>query len=264
MQNYILYSIPGKTDQLNKIIFIYSIMDYKYGVGPKNEGKRPELPPPPPPPPAAIEPIIPAGQVRENELRPDQLEIGKEYRVEYYGISATGKPNTRRYACIARYEKNKDIFMIFRITNPGDYVENPNYSVGKLEILMETNSRHNFYWKFFLTARDIEERSNQRASQKALRIKFGEKMDPPKDPSATMPEVSQMRLDPASIYGLTDGFLAPNPKPVKEPGKKLGGKKYKTRQTKPRRKNRTRRRVFPKSRRRNSIASGRRRITRAN
>jgi len=60
MQNYILYSIPGKADQLNKIIFIYIIMDYKYGVGPNGEGQRRDLPPPPPPPPPAA--ITPAGQ----------------------------------------------------------------------------------------------------------------------------------------------------------------------------------------------------------
>ena len=177
------------------------------------------------------------------ELTPDQLEIGKEYRVERYGISETGIRDTYLYGCIARYEKNRGIFMIFRITNPGDYVENPmaaaNYPVGQLEIPMSTNSRHNFYWKFFLTARDIV----PKFEQKALRDVFHDKI----------------KLDEATAWGLTNRFLATNPKPVK----KSGGRKYKTRQTKPRRKNRTRRQ-HPKSRRRNSIASGRRRITRAN
>ena len=206
--------------------------------------------------------------LRENELSPDQLEIGKVYRVESYGISETGERDTRLYVSIAHYEQNDNSLMIFKVINNGDYVvppivaaHTPNYQ-RMLFIPHNTNSRNNFYWRFFRTARDIEEQSNQRASQKALRIMFGEKMDPPKDPLATMPKVSQMRLDPASIYGLTDGFLAPNPKPVKDPGKKLGGKKYKTRQTKPRRKNRTRRQ-HPKSRRRNSIVSGRRKLTRS-
>ena len=141
------------------------------------------------------------GQIREGELSPDQLEIGKVYRVESYGpgqtlrIAFLGNVRDNRFGVInlvqvaPRAERGKERYYVPSNTNPADL----------------------YHWRFFQTAQD---RIVTPFKQQALQ------------------EVFSNRVDPATAWGLTKDFLAPS--------KKSGGRKYKTRQTKLRRKNRTR------------------------
>jgi hypothetical protein len=79
--------------------------------------------------------------------------------------------------------------------------------------MSNTNSRDNYHYRFFQTAQD---RIVPQFEQRALESVFEKKLD----------------LGKAATWGLTKDLLAPSTK-------KSGGRKYKTRQTKLRRKNRT-------------------------
>jgi hypothetical protein len=75
--------------------------------------------------------------------------------------------------------------------------------------MIANSPAHNYYNRYFQTAQDgIVPQFEQRALQKVFDEKIG--------------------LDKASVWGLTDGWFAPS--------KKSGGRKYKTRQTRLRRK----------------------------
>ena len=150
------------------------------------------------------------GQIREGELRPDQLEIGKVYRMEQYRRPNPGAPHQLMDQSLGRFDKiwGGAIFMEFTIVAPGT----SDFPRGrKIDILFDTNPTHNYYWRFFQTAQD---RIVPQFEQQALQSVF------------------EKRLDKASAYGLTKNWLGPS--------KRSGGRKYKTRQTKLRRKNRTR------------------------
>jgi len=151
------------------------------------------------------------GQIREGELRTDQLEIGKVYRIEQYGRSSYGGPHKLIDKSLGRFKQRWGggaIFMEFTIVAPGTSI----FRLGQnIDIMSNTNPRDNYHYRFFQTA---EDRLVAPLRQQALQ------------------EVFNKRVDPVTAWGLTDGWFAPS--------KKSGGRKYKTRQTKLRRKNRTR------------------------
>ena len=165
------------------------------------------------------------GQMREGELRPDQLEIGKVYRVESY-LRNTNTPVVvslarfkRIYGRSTRFIEEPVPTMEFTIVHYGtrrrlaseEDLPNGEYNI---DIGMDTNPTQAIYYRFFQTAADIVE---QRAKQQALLQTFAG------------------RLPPAEAHFLSDGWFATNTR--------KGGRKYKTRQTKLRkirRKNRTR------------------------
>ncbi len=155
------------------------------------------------------------GQIREGELRPDQLEIGKVYRMEQYVRPKPGAQHRLIDQSLVRFKKRwgyGDIFMEFTIVAPGT----DTFRLGEdISITTDTNPTHNYYYRFFQTAQD---RIVTPFKQQALQ------------------EVFNKRVDPATAWGLSDGWFVPNTK-------KSGGRKRKTRQTKLRRirrKNRTR------------------------
>jgi hypothetical protein len=156
-----------------------------------------------------------AGQMRESELRPDQLEIGKVYRMEQYvKTNPGGVQHQLMDQSLVRFKQRwggGDIFTEFTIVAPGTSTF---MSGQNITIKSDTNPTHNYYYRFFQTAQDsIVPQFEQRALQ----------------------SVFEKRLDKASAYGLAKNWLGPS--------KKSGGRKYKTRQTKLRmirRKNRTR------------------------
>ena len=157
-------------------------------------------------------------QIREGELRPDQLEIGKIYRLEQYGRPTRASPRQLMDISLARFNKiwgsgwqSGISFMEFTIVAPGTSPWSPGR---RIDIVSDTNPTHNFYWRFFQTAQD---RIVPQFEQRALESVFEKKLD----------------LGKAATWGLTKDLLAPSPK-------KSGGRKYKTRQTKLRRKNKTR------------------------
>ena len=157
-----------------------------------------------------------AGQIREGEITPDQLEIGKVYRIEQYGRSRHAGPHKLIDKSLGRFkerwgEEYDTSFMTFKIVAPGT---GPWRSGQDILIDSDTNPRDNYHYRFFQTAQDrIVPKFEQRALQQVFDKRIG--------------------LDKASAWGLTDGWFAPS--------KKSGGRKYKTRQRKiRRRKNRTR------------------------
>jgi hypothetical protein len=148
-------------------------------------------------------------QIREGELRPDQLEIGKVYRMEQYGRPIPGVPHRLIDQSLGRFNKiwGGGIFMEFTIVAPGT---SDMWRGRKIDIKFNTSPMDNYYWRFFQTAQDrIVPQFEQRALQ----------------------SVFENRLDKASAYGLTKNLLGPS--------EKKGGRKYKTRQTKMRRQNRS-------------------------
>ena len=156
------------------------------------------------------------GQIREGELRPDQLEIGKVYRIEQYGRSRHAGPHKLIDKSLGRFKKRwggAGIFIEFTIVAPGTSTLRLGQNI---DITSTTSPRDNFHYRFFETAQDrIVPQFEQRALQQVFDKRIG--------------------LDKATAWGLTDGWFAPS--------KKSGGRKYKTRQTKIRRirrKNRTR------------------------
>ena len=155
------------------------------------------------------------GQIPGGELRPDQLEIGKVYRIHYY-------ENTQlEESYLARFDKISSTslhgaYMEFTIVAYGTH-QNPSLPEDPGDstefIPFNTNPRDRYYWRFFQTAQD---RLVAPLRQQALQKVFDERIG----------------LDKATGWGLTDGWFAPS--------KKSGGRKYKTRQTKLRRKNKSR------------------------
>jgi hypothetical protein len=140
------------------------------------------------------------------ELRPDQLEIGKEYRIVEYGRPSPKVQHKVLGQSLAKFEGRQTFhYMTFTIVAPRS-------RKGEIIVALFTanSPAHNYYNRYFQTAQDgIVPRFEQRALQK----------------------VFEQRLDKASAYGLTKNLLGPS--------KKTGGRKHKTRQTKIRRKNRT-------------------------
>jgi hypothetical protein len=148
-----------------------------------------------------------SGQIPEaGELRPDQLEIGKVYRIVEYGRPSPKVPHKVLGQSLARFEGRHTFhYMKFTIVAPlsrrGQVID---------ALMIANSPAHNHYNRYFQTAQDgIVPRFEQRALQ----------------------SVFEQRLDKASAYGLTKNLLGPS--------KKTGGRKHKTRQTKIRRKNRT-------------------------
>ena len=155
------------------------------------------------------------GQIREGELRTDQLEIGKVYRMEQYVRPNPGAQHQVMDQCLVRLKKHWGSFGTrfteFTIVAPGTSI----FRLGQnIDIKSDTNPTHNYYYRFFQTA---EDRIVNPFKQRALESVFEKKLD----------------LGKAATWGLTKDLLAPSTK-------KSGGRKYKTRQTKLRRKNRTR------------------------
>ena len=153
-------------------------------------------------------------QIREGELRTDQLKKGKVYRMEQYVRPNPGAQHQLMDQSLVRFNKHfgsGDTFMEFTIVAPGTDTFRSGLGIS---ITSDTNPTHKYYYRFFQTAQDrIVPKFEQRALQ----------------------EVFNKRVDSATAWGLTDGWIAPS--------KKSGGRKYKTRQTKLRRirrKNRTR------------------------
>ena len=150
------------------------------------------------------------GQIREGELRTDQLKKGKVYRMEQYVRHNPGAQHQLMDQSLVRFKKRwgGDIFMEFTIVAPGT----DTFRSGEnISITSDTNPTHNYYYRFFQTA---EDRIVNPFKQRALH------------------QVFASRFPPAEAHFLSEGLFAPNPR--------RGGRKYKTRQTKLRRKNRTR------------------------
>jgi hypothetical protein len=161
------------------------------------------------------------GQIREGELRTDQLEIGKVYRMEQYVRPNPGAQHRLMDQSLVRFKKRwgyGDIFMEFTIVAPGT----DTFRLGEdISITSDTNPTHNYYYRFFQTA---EDRLVTPFKQQALQ------------------EVFNKRVDPATAWGLSDGWFVPSTK-------KSGGRKRKTRQTKMRRIGRKNRRTRKNRRR---------------
>ncbi len=159
------------------------------------------------------------GQMQEGELRPDQLEIGKKYRIEKYIRPGFGKEPNQIVRSLGILNKSDDIFMEFTIVPPGTSTSKDTNE----KILTFTQPGHLWYYKFFQTAQDrIVSQFEQRALQSVFDKRIG--------------------LDKASAWGLSDGWFAPS--------KKSGGRKRKTRQTKLRRKkNKTKKNIRRTNRR---------------
>ena len=153
------------------------------------------------------------GQLREGEVRPDQLEIGRVYRVESYHRPT----NTRIVAFLARFNRIYEEpvqTMEFTIVRYGTHPRYPlpeDLPNGEYNVDIRNNPRYPIYYRFFQTAADIVEK---RTKQQALQ------------------QVFAGRFAPTEAHFLSDGWFATNTR--------KGGRKYKTRQTKLRRKNRTR------------------------
>ena len=176
-------------------------MDYKWGVGPMGQGKSDET--------QISRPVQLQRSEPEGELRSDQLELGKVYRIHYYG------PNNKlEESYLARFDR-PGLVMLFTIVAYGTR-EKPSTdrSTPDTEFIpFGTNQTQNYYWRFFQTAQD---RIVSQFEQRALESAFEKNLD----------------LGKAATWGLTRDLLGPS--------KKSGGRKYKTRGTKLRRKNRTR------------------------
>jgi len=171
------------------------------------------------------------------ELRLDQLEIGKVYRVAYFGrrLLYNGKP-------VVPGEPHQLIDQFLGVFNGGDVLpENvrftivargtlPNENIGDtVAFPNDPNPTNNFYYRFFQTAQDRIVKPFEQETLKQVLANIQRKGADPLYPNATH------GIDPAAAHRLSDGWFAPNVKPPK----KSGGRKYKTRQTKLRRKNRT-------------------------
>jgi len=163
-----------------------------------------------------------AFEQKEGELTLKELEKGKVYRIEFYYRSPVriNEPFTlidtslRRFDGPSRLYGNR--FMQFTVAAPGT-----SDMQKRLTTQVSSNQKPSdeIYYRFFKTAQDsIVPRFEQRALESVFEKKLG--------------------LDNATKWGLTKDFLAPSKKP--NPSKKSGGRKYKTRQIKLRRKNTTR------------------------
>lgn len=155
-----------------------------------------------------------SGQMPEaGELRPDQLEIGKVYRIVQYGRRKHGAPHQLIDQSLGRFKTIWGVgspFMTFTIVAPGT---SPWRTGRTIDIVVNTSPTQNYHYRFFQTA---EDRLVNPLKQKALNQVFNP-------------------MGESTAHGLSDGWFAPN----KKPRTNLGGRKYKTRQTKVRRQNRT-------------------------
>jgi hypothetical protein len=143
------------------------------------------------------------------ELRPDQLEIGKEYRIVEYGRPSPKVQHKVLGQSLAKFEGRQTFhYMTFTIVAPrsrkGEVI---------VALFIANSPAHNYYNRYFQTAQD---RIVTPFKQKALNQVFSP-------------------MGESTAHGLSDGWFKPNERPTK----KSGGRKYKTRQTKLRRKNRT-------------------------
>ena len=142
------------------------------------------------------------GQIREGELRPDQLEIGKVYRIEYYIPY-----HQLEESYLARFDKMHSTYMEFTIVAYGtrpkpSLPEDPGDRTEYIPFNFNLNT-DDYYWRFFQTAEDrLVAPLRQQALQNLLEKKLGNE----------------------TAWGVTYGLLAPS--------KKSGGRKYKTRKTK--------------------------------
>ena len=134
-----------------------------------------------------------------NEVRPDQLEIGKVYRVQYYGPGN----NIPISSYLAEYGGSTNILMKFRVVARGSLAQDHHTMI---DIPLSTSPRDNYYWRIFQTAEDsVIPRFKQNVLQNHLANKLG--------------------VDPTSAWGLSAEWFVP-----KKP--KKGGRKYKTRRKK--------------------------------
>ena len=146
------------------------------------------------------------GQMREGELKSDQLEPGKVYRVEQYGRPNNETPHKLLDKSLARFDgRDKFHYMKFTIVAPGTSASRKGQDIYTLFISKPT---HSYHFRFFQTAKD----RIMRFEQSALQSVFEKTLD----------------LGKSATWGLTKDLLAPSEKPAK----KSGGRKYKTRQTK--------------------------------
>ncbi len=143
-------------------------------------------------------------QMREGELKSDQLEIGKVYRVEQYGRPNIETPHKLLDKSLAMFDgRDKFHYMKFTIVAPGTSASRKGQDIYTLFISKPT---HSYHFRFFQTAKDRIMQFEQSALQSII----------------------EKRLDKTSAYGVTKDLLALSKKPTK----KSGGRKYKTRQTK--------------------------------
>lgn len=154
-----------------------------------------------------------SGQIPEaGELRPDQLEIGKVYRIVEYGRPSPKVPHKLLGQSLARFEELRFHYMTFTIVAPrsrkGEVI---------VALFIANSPAHNYYNRYFQTAQD---RLVTPFKQKALNQVFSP-------------------MGESTAHGLSEGWFAPNERPTKDTSKKLGGRKYKTRQIKVRRQNRS-------------------------
>ena len=147
------------------------------------------------------------------ELRPDQLEIGKVYRIVEYGRPSPKDPHKVLGQSLAMFE-GRQIFHYMKFT----IVAPPSRKGKVIDALFTANSpAHNYYNRYFQTAQD---RLVTPFKQKALNQVFSP-------------------MGESTAHFLSEGWFKPNERPTKETSKKLGGRKYKTRQIKVRRQNRS-------------------------
>ena len=153
------------------------------------------------------------GQMREGELKSDQLEIGKVYRVEQYGRPNNYTPHKLLDKSLARFEgRHAFHYMKFTIVAPlsrrGQVID---------ALMIANSPAHNYYNRYFQTA---EDRLVTPLKQKALNKFFS-------------------AMGESTAHALSEGLFEPNERPTKDTSKKLGGRKYKTRQIKVRRQNKS-------------------------
>jgi hypothetical protein len=169
------------------------------------------------------------------ELRLEQLEIGKVYRVALFGRRVSyngtplvpGEPHQVIYQFLGEFNGVKPVAgPKFTIVAAGTMPKN---EFSNAEYVSSINSpTNNFYYRFFQTAQD---RIVTPFKQQALEQVF----NPTKRAREEgLPHV-RFGVDPATAHGFSDGWFEPN----KKRRTKTGGRKYKTRQTKIRRQNTT-------------------------
>ena len=167
---------------------------------------------------------MPAFEQKEDELTLKELKIGTVYRIEFYYRPSTriNEPFTLIDTSLRRFDGPSKLyggFMQFTVVDPGTsdlLVREENTQVSS-----NNNPSDEIYYRFFKTAQDS---IVPRVEQGALESVFKK----------------HLRLDDATIRGLTDKLLAPSNIKKPDSSKKSGGRKYKTRQIKLRRKkNRT-------------------------
>ena len=163
-------------------------------------------------------------QKREGEFTLEELEIGKVYRIEFYYRPSTriNEPHKLIDTSLRRFDGPSTFYgnqyMQFTVVDPGT----SDLLVREENTQVETNNNPSdeIYYRFFKTAQDsIVPRFEPGALESVFK--------------------KHLRLDNATIRGLTHELLAPSNIKKPDSSKKSGGRKYKTRQIKLRRKNKT-------------------------